>query len=167
MLPPPESADDARFVRARLCEGWRGGDNPRMGWGGARPGAGRKRGAKSRPARVLSARVREKLKRLARSEDARQFAVDWLREAEPEVLRRALDHPDPRYAIEVWKEMRLRAYGSPGLKVSVEVGPSPAEVIRQIIERRGAMLPEARRQLPAAIDIEPTSPPEAERERPS
>jgi hypothetical protein len=104
---------------------------------------------------------------MERSEDARQFAVDWLREAEPEVLRRALDHPDPKYAIEVWKEMRLRAYGAPASKLSVEVGPSPAEIIRQIIERRGAMIPAERRQLPAAIEVKPTSPSEAEPDRPS
>lgn len=168
MLPPPpaESAD-APISGTTLRGLGEAAIIPRMGWGGARVGAGRKRGTKSRPARVLSARVREKLKRLARSEDARQFAVDWLREAEPEVLRRALDHPDPRYAIEVWKEMRLRAYGAPASKLQVEVGPSPAAVIREILRRRGALLPEARRQLPEPIDIEVISPSEAEPGRPS
>lgn len=122
--------------------------------GGKRPGAGRPKGAKNTPARVLSAKVRVRLARLERSENARAFACDWLRAAEPEILRRAVEHEDWRFAAFVWREMRRAAFGAPVQSLSVEVGPSPAEIIRQIIERRTAGALPASRQLPQAIDAE-------------
>lgn len=128
--------------------------------GGARPGAGRPKGSKAtnRSQRAAAARLREKLARLARSEDARLFALDWLREAEPEVLRRALDHPDWKFLFAVWREMRLRAFGSPTQTLSIEAGPSPLAVLQDILrERRArAALPappiEAHTVLPAEDD---------------
>lgn len=108
------------------------------GWGGARPGSGRKPGSKPRPKLVLNARIRAKLKKIERSENAKQFASDWLALAEPEILRRVVESDDLKVQVEVWKHLRAYAYGAPPQAVNLHVttGPTPEDVLREIAEER-------------------------------
>src|SRR5437867_1647686 len=102
------------------------------GWGGARPGAGRKRKADASPSRLARARTARKAARIERIADARERAKMWIEVFEAPLLAEILSGSDDRLKIEVWKTMRLTAYGSPTARVEVNIGPSPAEVMRQI-----------------------------------
>ena len=118
-------------------------------WGGKREGSGRKRKetATTRRERSLSAKLRYRLARLQREEDAHEYAKNWLNISEPEILRRAMDCGDMRIMLEVWKEMRRYAYGSPTSRIEIEAGPSPLAVMQEILRER-----REREKAPAVIE---------------
>jgi hypothetical protein len=88
------------------------------------------------PSRLARARALRKAKRLERIIDARERAKKWIEVFEPELLSNILAGDDDRLKVEVWKVMRLTAYGSPGARIEVNIGPSPAQVLAEIAAER-------------------------------
>lgn len=72
------------------------------GWGGARPGSGRKKGGRNPNRRVLAARARWTAEKLEATTDAVARARAWLEVHEDAILDSVLEKGDPRVLVEVW-----------------------------------------------------------------
>jgi len=104
-------------------------------WGGKRAGAGRKPGIGNNK-RAIAARSRHKAQRIEFEIDARRMAMTLLEAREPEILDRLLSSEDDRVVLQTWAALRGYASGPPTRTISIEVGPSPAQVLAEIAEER-------------------------------